>query len=322
MQATSPAPFQQIFLNGEFVSVDDARVSPYANALSYGTGTFEGIRAFWNGSDRMYLLAAAEHYQRMHRSAAILGLRLPYSVAQLVDASSELLARNGVSEDVYLRPLLVIDAETLQVRVHDFECRFSIALTRMGLNYINLTGVHCVVSTWRRAPDVVSPNRAKVTGGYMGPAMAKSEALRRGADEAIMLNMDGHVAEATTSNIFLRFGDKWITPPVQDDILEGITRAELFVLIEETFGQHVEQRSVGRSELYVADEILLCATAALVVPVLSVDARSVGDGAAGEATLTLQRTLLAIARGEDERHAEWRTAVPSTREMRGVAITE
>lgn len=309
MQAASPAPYPQIFLDGAFVSLDDGRVSVHANALSYGTGTFEGIRAFWNGSDRMYLLAAAQHYERMHRSSAILGLRLPYSVHQLVDASCELLLRNRVTEDVYLRPLLVIGADALQVRTHDLACRFSIAATRIGLNYINPTGVHCAVSTWRRAPDEALPSRAKVTGGYIGPAMAKSEAVSHGADEAIMLNMDGHVAEASTSNIFLRFGDQWVTPPAQDDILEGITRAELFVLIKEVLGQEVEQRSIDRSELYIADEILLCGTAALIVPVLSVDGRAIGEGAAGEATLTLQRTLLAIARGEDERHAEWRTLV-------------
>ena len=307
MQTASTAPFTQTFLDGAFVSLDDARVSVHANALSYGTGTFEGIRAFWNGSDRMYLLAAAQHYERMHRSATILGLPLPYSVQQLVDASCELLLRNRVAEDVYLRPLLVICADALQVRTHDLTCRFSIAATRIGLNYINPTGVHCAVSTWRRAPDEALPSRAKVTGSYIGPAMAKSEAISRGADEAIMLNMDGHVAEASTSNIFLRFGNEWVTPPVQDDILEGITRAELFVLIKEVLGQEVEERSIDRSELYIADEILLCGTAALIVPVLSMDGRAIGEGAAGEATLTLQRALLAIARGEDERHAEWRT---------------
>ena len=309
MQTATPAPFPQIFLDGTFVSLDDARVSVHANALSYGTGTFEGIRAFWNGSDRMYLFAAIEHYERMHRSAAILGLRLHYSVQQLVDASCELLVRNHVAEDVYLRPLLVIGADALQVRTHDLACRFSIAATRIGLNYINPTGVHCAVSTWRRAPDEALPSRAKVTGGYIGPAMAKTEALSRGFDETIMLNMDGHVAEASTSNIFLRFGHTWVTPPVQDDILEGITRAELFVLIKEVLGQEVVQRSVDRSELYIADEILLCGTAALIVPVLSVDGRVIGGGVAGEATLKLQRTLLAIARGEDERHADWRTEV-------------
>lgn len=300
--------FPYVFVNGSFVELVDAMVSPHTNALSYGTGTFEGIRAFWDDANGLALLAAAEHYDRMHRSARILGMALDYSTADLVEASIQLLRKNGVREDAYLRPLLIAGSETLQVRLHDLEPRLSIAVTPMGLHYINPNGVRCIVSTWRRAPDLVLPNRAKVTGGYIGPAMAKSEALLCGADEAIMLNMAGHVAEGTTTNIFLRMGDRWVTPPVDDDILEGITRAELMVLIADVLQQHVLERSVDRSELYVADEILLCGTAALVVPVIAVDGRAIGTGVPGAATLTLQNTLLAIARGEDTRYSEWRTA--------------
>jgi branched-chain amino acid aminotransferase len=301
--------FPYVFVDGAFVELADAYVSPHTNALSYGTGTFEGIRAFWDDARGLSLFAATEHYDRMHRSARILGMKLPYSSAELVDASIQLLQRNGVREDAYLRPLLIAASETLQVRLHDLQPRFSIAVTPMGLNYINPNGVRCIVSTWRRSPDLAMPNRAKVTGGYIGPAMAKSEALLSGADEAIMLNMNGHVAEATTTNIFMRVGDCWITPPVDDDILEGVTRAELMVLIDEILQQQVVERSIDRSELYVADELLLCGTAAFVVPVIAVDGREIGTGRPGDATLTLQRTLLAIARREDARHNEWCTPV-------------
>lgn len=301
--------YPYVFLDGDFVRLDDARLSVHANALSYGTGTFEGVRAF-RGGDSLALLAAREHYERMQRSAKILGLSLPYSVDELVLASSQLLQKNDVQEDVYLRPLLVLSEDTLQVRMHGLRSRLSIAVTPMDLNYINPKGVRCMVSSWRRNPDLAMPNRAKITGGYVGPAMAKTEALNCGFDEAIMLNMDGNVAEATTSNIFLRFGEVWVTPPPQDDILEGITRAELLVLIDELFGQKVLQRSVDRSELYAADEVLLCATAAMVVPVIAVDGRPVGTGMAGERTLELQRVLLAIGRRDDDRHPEWTTLVP------------
>ena len=302
--------FPYVFLDGSFERLSDARVSVHANALHYGTGTFEGIRAFWNSTGRLSILAAVEHYERMHRSARILGMDLAYTVQQLVDASIELLQKNDVHEDAYLRPLLIAGSETLQVRVHDLKPRFSIAVSPMGLKYIDPSGVRCIVSSWRRTPDLVLPNRAKVTGGYAGPALAKSDALLHGFDEAIMLNMDGHVAEASTSNVFLRVSDRWITPPVQDDILEGITRRELMVLIDEDLKQSVIERSVDRSELYTADEILLCGTAALVVPVIEVDGRRIADGKPGDGTLMLQRTLLAIARGENSRHPEWLTPVP------------
>ncbi len=177
--------FPYVFVDGEFVTLDRARVSVHTNALAYGTGTFEGIRAFWDGGT-MAMLAVVEHYERMHRSTRILGLNLAYSMDELVDASTRLLQKNEVREDAYLRPLLVLGSETLQVRTHDLQCRLSIAITSMDLNYINPKGVRCMVSSWRRTPDMALPNRAKVTGGYIGPAMAKSEALRCGADEAII----------------------------------------------------------------------------------------------------------------------------------------
>ena len=302
--------FPYLFVDGEIVREEEGSVSPRASALSYGTGTFEGLRAFW-GDRGLNMLAAREHFERLHKSAKILGLDLRLSVDELIDASIRLLQKNDVREDVYLRPLLVLSEQTLHVRVDGLASRLSIAVSPMGMDYINSSGVRCIVSTWRRAPDLAMPNRAKVTGGYIGPALAKSEALRLGADEAIMLNMDGHVAESSTCNIFLRFGNRWVTPPVDDDILEGITRAQLFVLIDEVLHQQVLERSVDRSELYTADEILLCGTAALVVPVISIDGRAVAHGSAGERTLELQRMLLAIARREDAQHEEWLTPVPA-----------
>ncbi|HEX8807135.1 MAG TPA: branched-chain amino acid transaminase [Candidatus Aquilonibacter sp.] len=300
--------FPYVFLDGTFVALKDSRVGIGVNALHYGTGTFEGIRAFWNGEE-LAMLAAREHFQRLHRSARMLGMPLAFGVDDLVGIAVDLLQRNEVREDAYLRPLLLASTETLQVRLHDLEPSLSIAVSPMSLQYINLDGVRCIVSTWRRTPDVALPNRAKVTGGYIGPALAKSEALLAGADEAILLTIAGHVAEATTSNIFMRVAETWFTPPVQDDILEGITRAEMMCILRDD-AQQVCERSIDRSELYAADEIFLCGTAALVVPVIEVDGRVVGNGTAGETTLHLQRTLLAIARGSNARYSGWRTPVP------------
>jgi branched-chain amino acid aminotransferase len=193
--------------------------------------------------------------------------------------------------------------------MHDVDTRLSIAVTPMPGDYINPDGVRCMVSTWRRTPDVCTPNRAKVTGSYTGPALAKTEAVTHHFDEAIMLNTDGYVAEATTSNILLRFGDEWITPPGTEDILEGITRAQVMCLLEEDSARPVTQRRVHRSELYTCDEILLAGTAAVVVPVIEVDGRMIGDGKPGETTLTLNQAIRAIGRGHDHRHQEWTTPV-------------
>ncbi|MGH2577786.1 MAG: aminotransferase class IV, partial [Actinomycetota bacterium] len=164
-------------------------MSVHANALSYGTGTFEGIRASWNEDiNELYLLQAEAHYERMHGSSRILGLDLPLSTEQLVDVSIELLRRNEVRSDAYLRPLYVLAGEELTVRMHDIRARLSIAVTPIVGDYINLSGVRCMISSWRRPSDVVLPIRAKLCGSYVGPALAKTEALARGFDEAIMPN--------------------------------------------------------------------------------------------------------------------------------------
>ncbi|MCO1659772.1 aminotransferase class IV [Pseudonocardia humida] len=292
------------------VPQDEARVSVHANALAYGAGTFEGIRAWWNAEhEELYLLEAAAHYARLERSARILGLRLPVPAAALVRLTAQLLRRNDVRSDAYVRPLLIQHGEVLTVRMHDIDTRLSIAVTPTPGDYIDPDGVRCMVSSWRRTPDSCTPNRAKVTGSYSGPSLAKTEALDHGFDEAIMLTVDGHVAEATTSNLFLRFGDEWVTPPGTDDILEGITRAQVMVLLEEATGKAAVQRRIQRSELYTCDEALLCGTAAIVVPVVEVDGRRVGDGAPGASTLLLGTTLRAIARRQDARHPEWTTPV-------------
>jgi branched-chain amino acid aminotransferase len=310
------APSPVVFVDGEFVAADVARVSAHANVLSYGVGTFEGIRASWNDDHaQLYLLEPDAHYERMRRSARVLGLELPYRTNELIEISAELLRRNELRSDAYLRPLYVLAGDELPVRVHGVPARFQIAVTPIVGDYIASTGVRCTVSSWRRAPDDVAPGRAKLCGSYVGPALAKSEAIARGYDEALMLNTAGHVAEATTANVLMRRGAEWITPPAHDDILEGITRARVIELLTERTGRPVSERSIQRSELYVCDELLLCGTAALVVPVVSVDDRAVGDGRAGATTRTLLDELRALARrAGDRRHDGVTTPVYPTPE--------
>lgn len=316
MQPIAPAPttfgqpYGWVYVDGSFMPAAEARLSVLANVVSYGTGTFEGIRATWNAERRqLFLLEAPAHYDRMARSARILGMELPYGTADLVAATVNLLRRNDVRTDAYVRPLLMLAGEQLAVRMHDTKSHLFIAATPMPAAYIDTAGVRCMVSTWRRAPDTAVPNRAKVIGSYVGAALAKTEAVRRGFDEAILLTADGYVAEATTSNIFVRVGREWVTPPATDDILEGITRGQVIGLLETDFGVTVDQRRVHRSELYACDEALLCGTAATVVPVTDVDGRPLGPGRPGEVTLALQRELRAIARRDGERHHEWTTPV-------------
>ncbi|MBB3725011.1 branched-chain-amino-acid transaminase [Nonomuraea dietziae] len=304
-------PYAEVYAEGAFVPEKESRLSVLANAVSYGTGTFEGIRACWNPDHQeLYLLEARAHYERMARSARILGLELPYDPEHLTRLSTELLRRNDVRADAYVRPLLLQADEQLAVRMHDCGTRLYLAATPMPGDYIDRRGVRCMVSAWRRTGDAAVPNRAKVIGSYVGPALAKTEALRNGFDEAIMLTGDGYVAEATTSNVLIRTGERWATPTATDDILAGITRWQVMHLLGEITGALVEERRVHRSELYSCDEALLCGTAVLVAPVVEVDGRPVGDGHAGETTLAVQRLLQAISRREDaDHHPEWTTPV-------------
>jgi branched-chain amino acid aminotransferase len=312
-QAPSPGrqgAFEWVFVDGSVVRAEDARVSVHAHVLSYGTGTFDGIRATWNEEAReLYLLEPAAHYERMRRSANALGLTLPYSTEELVAVTIELLRRNEARSDVYVRPLLVLSGEVLPVRMHDVETRFSIAVSPFPARYIEPAGVRCLVSSWRRSPDSTLPLRAKIIGSYVGPALAKTEAVQAGFDEALMLTVDGSLAEATTSNVLLRRGEVWVTPAVDQDILEGITRRQVMELIGEELGEPVVERSVDRSELYVCDEALLCGTAVQIVPLVEVDRRPVGDSRPGERTRRLIQSMAAIARRETAAHADWTTPV-------------
>jgi branched-chain amino acid aminotransferase len=312
--ATDSSPFGKpcdtVLVDGEFLPAADARVSVYANVLSYGTGTFEGIRAFWNpGHGDLYLLEADAHYDRMHRSARMLSLPLRYSTPELVELTAELLRRNCVRENAYVRPILFLSGEVLPVRMHDVSTRLTIAATPLPGDYASPEGVHCKVSSWRRAPDTTMPIRAKIIGSYIGPALAKTEAVRAGFDEALMLTVDGFVAEATTSNVFMRVADGWATPPVTDDILPGITRRQIMDLIREYTGRNVDERRIHRSELFACDELLLCGTATTAVGVVDVDGCEIGSGAVGEMTARLVDDIRAIARREDPRHPEWTTPV-------------
>lgn len=311
---TPSGAFDWVFVDGDFVPGDEAHVSVKAHAVSYGTGTFEGMRATWNEEhEELYLLEPLAHYERLQRSANALGLPLAYSAPELVDATVELLRRNEARADTYVRPILLLAGEVLMVRMHDIEARLVIYASPFPAGYIPVSGVRCLVSSWRRIPDASLPLRAKIIGSYVNPALAKSEALQAGLDEAIMLTIDGDVCEASTSNVFLRRGGAWVTPAASDDILEGVTRREAMELIDGELGEPVLERAVDRSELYVCDEAFLCGTAVHLAPVIEIDRRPVADGRPGERTLTLMETLAAIARAESDLHPDWTTPVYRTR---------
>ncbi|HEY7126096.1 MAG TPA: branched-chain amino acid transaminase [Ktedonobacterales bacterium] len=300
-----------VFMNGEFIPAAEAKVSVMTHGLSYGTGCFEGIRGYWNqDAQQVYLFRAREHYERLHRSCRILSMQLPYSVDELLEISRELIQRNEFHEDMYLRPFIFKADEIIGVRLHGLKDHIVIYSVPMG-NYIDIDrGLHCGVSSWRRIDDNMVPARAKISGGYINSAFAKSEALQNGFDEAIMLTADGHVSEGSAENIFVVLNGELVTPPPSENILLGVTRDTIMKLAQRELGRITRERSIDRTELYTADEVLLCGTGAQIAPVTQIDHRPIGNGKIGPLTTELQRLYFEVVRGQrPEYQEEWCTPV-------------
>jgi branched-chain amino acid aminotransferase len=299
-----------VFLDGEMVRYHEAYLPPMTHALHYGTGCFEGIRAYWNASqEQLYLLQAQSHYDRLRRSASILRLQLPHSTDQLTQWTLELLRRNEARTDTYIRPLVFVSAEEIGVRLHGLQQSLLVYTAPYGDYIATEAGIRCMTSTWRRISDSAIPARAKISGSYVNSALAKTEALENGFDEAIMLAHDGHVSEGSAENLFMVRDGVFVTPPVTDDILEGVTRNLLMGLIRDELGLEVVERAIDRTELYTCDELLLCGTGAQVSPVVEVDRRTVGAGRVGRQTRRLQDIYFRAVRGEEPQYRDWLTPV-------------
>jgi len=293
---------------GEFVRMGDVRLSPATHALNYGTGVFEGIRAYWNeGRGTLQVLKLREHYERFERSCRILHLDLEPSVDELCELTLEILRRNAPREDTYIRPLAYKSARSVGVNLKG-PTELSVFTVPMG-NYVELTGLRCAVSSWRRSSDNAIPARAKTTGSYINTALAVDAAQRAGYDDAIFLTQAGFVSEASAANIFLVRKGGLVTPGVNADILEGITRDAVMELAERDLGMPVIERDVGRTELYAADEVFLTGTGFQLAPVTEIDDRKVGTGKMGPVASRLQELYFSAARGEHQDYADWTVPV-------------
>ncbi|MEI8332475.1 MAG: branched-chain amino acid transaminase [Chloroflexota bacterium] len=298
------------YFRGDFVPLSEANVSIMTHAFLYGTAVFEGIRAYWNEDEQqLYVLKAREHIERIRSSAKVLFMDegLP-SVDEWVKLVIEVVRRNGFREDAYIRPSVYKSTEAIGVRLHGLAHDFYIVSSPFG-DYIDThAGIRVKTSSWRRTADVAIPARGKIVGAYVNSALAKTDAMLDGYDEAIVLTWDGHASEGSAENLFMVRDGVLITPPVTDEILEGITRAALMLLATE-MGIPVVERSIDRTELYVADEVLLCGTGAQVSSVIEVDHRKVGGGVPGPITTRLQARYFEIVRGNVPAYAHWLTPV-------------
>jgi branched-chain amino acid aminotransferase len=287
----------------------EAKVSIMTHAFMYGTATFEGIRAYWNeDQQRLFGLKMREHVERIRQSCRILLMDDIPSVDELIGLIVETVRRNGFRSDAYIRPSFYKSTQAIGVRLHELAHELYIVAVPFG-NYIDTeNGVRVMTSSWRRNPDDALPARGKIVGGYVNMAFQKSEAELNGFDEAVVLTMDGHVNEASAANLFMVRDGIAFTPPVSDDLLEGVTRKALFEILKNE-GIPYETRSIDRSELYIADEVLLCGTGVQVSPVIEVDHRKVGSGAIGPISSLIRERYFDAVRGRLPEYSHWLTPI-------------
>jgi branched-chain amino acid aminotransferase len=289
------------FMNGDYVPLEEAKVGIMTHALHYGTAVFEGIRGNWNPEhETMYIYKLREHYERLLRGCKMLWIDVPYSLDDLCEVTAGLVERSGYTEDLYIRPVAYKSEEKVaNLNLRSLGDGFFCLAVPFG-NYLDSSGaISCCVASYRRIDDTMVPPRFKLSGLYLNSILAKTDAIAGGFDEAIMLNMDGHVCEGTGENIFFVHGNTVATPTLESNVLPGITRDTVMRLLEDELGMKVEERLVDRSELYTADEVFLSGTAAHVQGVGSVDHRPVGNGEVGPVTQRLQELYFPIVRGQN-----------------------
>ncbi|MFI1167615.1 aminotransferase class IV [Streptomyces sp. NPDC020801] len=297
---------------GEFASATEPRLPLSTQALHYGTGTFEGIRAYRSDQGLLQLFRVGEHYERMLRACRILRITdIPTEVEDLIAITVELIRRNNHDGDVYVRPLahklaLLPDAPP---GVSLSGVSDGLSITTFGFPSSGIAkAAHCGLSTWRRPPCDTLPTQNKITGGYVTSALATDEARAAGYDDALILDGSGHVAEATTANVFAVVAERVLTPPGTSNILPGITRDTLITLCLES-GTEVLERELSPSDVFTADEVFLSSTGKGVVPVVSLAGRVIGNGTVGEVTRRLAALYDAATRHADAAHPEWRLPV-------------
>jgi branched-chain amino acid aminotransferase len=297
------------YFEGDFVPMRDARVSVMTHAFMYGTAVFEGIRAYWNEEQgTLYGLKIREHVERIRLNARMLLMEPLPSVDELTRLILETVRRNGFREDVYIRPSFYKSSRQIGVRLHHLEHELYIIALPFG-NYIDTdSGVRLMSSSWRRNADDAIPARGKIVGGYVNMAFQKSEAELNGFDEALVMTADGNASEGSACNLFVVRDGTILTPPVTDDILEGVTRKAI-IEIAANEGIPLEVRSIDRSELYVADEAFLCGTGVQVSPVTELDHRAIGSGQVGPIARLIRDRYFDAVRGRLAEYRHWLTPI-------------
>jgi branched-chain amino acid aminotransferase len=302
--------FRNAFFKGKIVPYTQATLGLATHAFNYGTSVFGGLRGYWNEEQKkLFVFRPYDHYRRLLNSARMLCIESQYDVETLIQITLDLLKADDWQQDVYLRPTFYKATEGIGVRLHDLEDAFSIFSMAYEKYVKNDTNAHVTISSWRRLDDNMIPARGKVSGAYVNSALIKTDAARAGFDEALVLTQEGHVSEGSAMNIFVVRDDVLITPPVTDNILEGITRKSVIEIAKNDLGLTVIERPIDRTEIYLVDELFMTGTAAQITVVTKVDYRPIGKGTMGPVAAKLRTMYDDIVRAKNPKYKEWNVAV-------------
>lgn len=300
-----------IYFDGKFVPEKEAVIPITTHALHYGTGCFEGIRAYYNQKeDALFIFRMEDHYKRLLQSSKVLFITIPNRLEELGKITTDLVRKNFAREDLYIRPL-AFKSDTAVGNFNLKTLKDSLVIYTVPLGrYLNVErGIKVNISSWKRISDTSIPPRAKITGSYANTALAKTESLINGYDEAILLDNQGHIVEGSAENIFMLKNNVVITPGKSDDILVGITRETIIQICKNELKFEVEERSIDRSEIYGADEVFLVGTGAEVSPVIEVDGRLIHNGKVGRVASKVKDIYYKLVHGEYPFYKEFLTKV-------------
>jgi branched-chain amino acid aminotransferase len=294
------------YFKGKIIPYSDAKVGVLTHALNYGTAVFGGLRGYWNNEqEQLYIFRPLDHFRRFLNSGKLISIELDETPESLTSLAAELLRAEGYRCDVYIRPLAFKSDEMIGVKLHDLTDEFSMVSFPFNKYVANDTNAHVTVSSWRRVDDNAIPARGKVSGAYANSALIKTDAVRSGFDEALVLNQDGHISEGSAMNIFMLREGELITPPVTENILEGITRRTAIELAKKELGLIVIERPIDRTEVYLCEEFFMTGTAAQITAVTRVDHRWIGSGKMGPVTEQLRKLFQEVVRGRYPKYNYW-----------------
>jgi len=286
------------FFKGKIVPYSEAKVGIMTHTIHYGTGVFGGMRGFWNEDEQqLFVFRPADHIRRFLESCKMLCMELPYTADDLLKALFDLLRAENFKTNCYIRPLAYFSDEIIGVRLHNLTAEASIMAIPFGSYVSNEEGLHVTFSSWRRIDDNMIPARGKISGAYVNSALIKTDAQRAGFDEALVLNQDGHLAEGSAANTIIVRNGVAITPPVTDNILEGITRRTVLMLLRDELKLEVVERPIDRTEVYLAEEVFFVGTGVQIAAITKVDHRPIGTGQIGPITKDLRKLYFKVVQG-------------------------